>query len=667
LRATPFLLAVLLAAAADPGVAAPRWVRATPFGGDLAAVAVAPSAPRVVYAMAFDRPLYASRDGGETWETRGNLFIDPFYRTELSVSPRDPETLYAFVDTIGLKKSRNGGRDWEDIAYWNNDLLGIAADRDEPGLLYAAAVSGLYRSRDGGETWGLSAFKDQFVDVVAADPRHPATYFAIVSDPASESPPVVWKSSNRGETWTRISSLDARFSIAVPPFVFDPARPDTLYLAGGDDYSPVLRSDDGGMTWIELVDSGVIRDLAVATDGTLIAMTNQFGVSRSTDRGETWMPPLASAPPAAPAPTDYLQQIVALSDPEGGLLAVGGEGVWKSTDSGASWRESNQGLVAFFAGSIVVPAAGPSVVLATVGEEVFRSTDQGGTWHRIHPYYDYASPGAITAIDPRVPETLYGVGSVADVDYPVASADGGVTWRQLLFPYADQCSGSLCYVTMGAFLLDPGEPDVLYAAGDYWLHYGPPPGPFLLRTTNGGATWETLTALPGLRSLLVLPGRASPLIATNRERLLKKEKSGGGWRRAGRGLPALGGGAALAADPRDPQRIYAGSAQGVFVSDDAGETFRPMNRGLETAKIHTILVDPLDSSRLYVTADKGYFRWNPGLRKWTPFNDGLPSLTGYEVLALDPRHPTRLYTGTSQGIFRIDLDGEDGPAPQPGS
>jgi len=615
--------------------------------------------------MASDSPLYASRDGGVTWETRGNLHVD-LERTELIVNAQDPETLYAVVDTIGLMRSRDGGRTWGSMGPWSNTFVKLAVDRDEQGLLYAATDSGLYRSRDGGDTWGLAAFGDQLINVIAADPRHPATYFAIGSDPAGESPPVVWKSSDRGETWTRISSLDAQVSIAVPPFVFDPARPDTLYLAGGYTYGLMLRSDDGGVTWAELPGTGLVVDLAVATDGTLVAVTNRLGVSRSTDRGETWVPPLESLPPAAPAPADYLRQVVASSDPEAGLLAVGGEGVWKSTDSGASWHESNQGLVASFAGSIVVPAAGPPAVLATVGGEVFRSMDQGDTWQRIHTYYDDAGPWAITAVDPRRLQTLYGVGSAGDVDYPVASTDGGVTWRGLPFPYADQCSGSLCYVSMGAFLLDPGEPDVLYAAGDYWLHYGPPPGPFLVRTTNGGTTWEPLPALPGLRSLLVLPGRENPLIATNRERLLKKEKSGGGWRRAGRGLPALGGGAALAADPGEPQRIYAGTPKGVFASDDAGETFRPMNRGLETAKIHTILVDPLAPSRLYVVADKGYFRWNPGLRKWTPFNDGLPSLTGYEVLALDPRRPSRLYTGTTQGIFRIDLDGEDTRAPRPG-
>jgi len=649
-----WLTLLLLAAAAHSAVAAPRWVRATPFGGALATVAVAPSAPRIVYAMSPSHALYASRDGGETWRLRGYSTVDSNYEIELIVSPRDPETLYAVVDTIGVMRSRDGGRIWGFIGPWNNDFVRLAVDRDEPDLLYVASVSGLYRSRDGGDTWDLAAFNDQFVDVVAADPRHPATYFAIVLAPLPSSPATVWTSIDRGETWTRISVLDERFSLGAPPFVFDPARPDTLYLAGS--YAPTLRSDDGGVTWTALADLGIIRDLAATTDGTLVAVTNQLGVSRSTDEGLTWDPPLAHSRPA-PAPADLLERIVAVSDPDGGLLAVGVEGVWKSTDSGAIWRESNQGLVAAFPGSIVIPATGPEVVLATFDLDLFRSTDQGATWQRIHAYYDdNESLRTITAVDPRQPRTLYGFGWSADTDYPVASRDGGVTWRELSLPNAEQCDILGCDLTMSALLLDPGNPGSLYTAGDG------PGGPFLLRSTDGGAKWNSLSALPDCRSLLVLPGRQSQLIAASGERLYKKDKSGGRWRRVGRGLPVLHDVVALAADPLDPRRIYAGSAQGVFVSDDAGETFRPMNRRIETAGIRTILVDPLDPSRLYVATDKGYFRWKPGLREWAPFNDGLPSPPSNGVLALDPRHPSRLFAGTDQGIFRIDLDGENAQA-----
>jgi len=159
-----WLTLLLLAAAAHPAVAAPRWTRATPFGCALATVAVAPSASRIVYAMSPSHALYASRDGGETWGLRGYSTVDSNYEIELIVSPQDPETLYAVVDTIGLMKSRDGGGTWEFIGPWNNDFVRLAVDGGEPDLLYAATASGLYRSRDGGGTWNLAAFKDQFVE-----------------------------------------------------------------------------------------------------------------------------------------------------------------------------------------------------------------------------------------------------------------------------------------------------------------------------------------------------------------------------------------------------------------------------------------------------------------------------------------------------------------------
>jgi photosystem II stability/assembly factor-like uncharacterized protein len=662
LRATLILLAALLADAGS-AAGAPRWTQATPFGGALAALAAAPSEPRSVYAMAPSGQFFASRDGGETWEPRGNPFIYPPWAADLRVNVRDPETLYALAGG-DLIRSRDGASDWEGIGPPAPGAVGFAADRDDPGLLFAATDTGLFRSRDGGGTWDLAAFQDLYVGCVAADPGHPATYFAVVFDSAPEAPPAVFKSSDRGETWARLASLPAGLSPPIPPFVFDPSRPDTVYLAGGSSYAPLLRSDDGGVTWAALADRWLIRDLAVTADGALVAATARLGVSRSTDRGATWSPPLQSEPRSAPA--DFLQRIVAVSEPEGEtILAVGGEGFWKSNDSGVRWHESSRGILIPI-DSIAVLPADPPEVLATGGQEVFRSLDQGATWQRLRAYYELDNPRIIAEVDPRQPQTLYGIASGGgDVDYLVTSTDGGVTWREMPFPFTHVCGGSLCYVTMRALVLDPGEHDTFYTAGDHWLYHYSGPGPFLLRSRAGSEKWDDLPTLPVFWSLFVVPGRQSPLIASTRERLYKKDKSGGPWLRTGRGLPSLHGGAALAADPRDPERIYAGTAQGVFVSDDQGGTFRPMNRGLETAKIWTILIDPLNPVRLFVAADKGSFRWHPGLRKWTPFNDGLPSPASTGVLALDPRHTSRLYTATDQGIYRIDLDGEGAPEPQP--
>lgn len=81
-----------------------------------------------------------------------------------------------------------------------------------------------------------------------------------------------------------------------------------------------------------------------------------------------------------------------------------------------------------------------------------------------------------------------------------------------------------------------------------------------------------------------------------------------------------------------------------------------MNRGLETARVTTLLIDPADSTKLYAGTDaQGVFRWSAERRKWMPLNNGLPTFRYRGLLAIDPQHPSVLYAGASSGIYRIDL------------
>jgi hypothetical protein len=89
IRLAVVLVLTLLAAA--PAFAAPRWTQATPFGGDVLAVAQAPSAPRLLYALSVFGQVFASRDGGATWGLRGGVAaFEPVQLVELSVNPREP-------------------------------------------------------------------------------------------------------------------------------------------------------------------------------------------------------------------------------------------------------------------------------------------------------------------------------------------------------------------------------------------------------------------------------------------------------------------------------------------------------------------------------------------------------------------------------------------------
>jgi len=236
----------------------------------------------------------------------------------------------------------------------------------------------------------------------------------------------------------------------------------------------------------------------------------------------------------------------------------------------------------------------------------------------------------------------------------------GRDWSPLPVPYT--CGGdSICDVTISAFALDPGNPDTVFVGGSFFFHFVGG-GVFLLRSDDGGQTWQSLTNPPGtVQALVIDPNRPAVFHALTCTGLFTSRDAGATWRKVGRGLPQPLCGPALpvlALDPEQPSYLYVGTpSHGVFGSSDGGSTFHAMDRGLESAQVATILIDPTSSARLYAGAvARGVFRWSAHLQRWLPLNEGLPSQDFAGVLALDPRDPSILYAGTqTQGVFRLDL------------
>lgn len=637
--------------------AAPRWVNVTPFGGSIWALAQAPSAPATVYAAAGGR-VFRSVNGGVTWRQRAFFDVAPIL--DLVVDPFDPQTVYARTGLPGFLRSRDGGRHWSEIGPDFASVQSLAADPSHPGVLFAGTQLGLYRSDDGGETWVLAALEGLLVETVALDPRDTATLFAAVRPNAGSDPFQVWRSTDRGATWTMTPVLGGGFAPGQPRFVFDPARPGTLYLFfssefGGD--APLLRSTDSGASWTDL---GVaIRDLAATSEGVLYAAT-ELGISRSTDAGTTWAPPLPLTRPAPPH--DSIARI--LASPTGTLLAGGFAGIWRSGDGGESWQSSNQGLRAQGAYSVAVTPTGPPTVYTLSGPSLFRSTDRGATWTRAHSFLAGVHPYSLEAIDPRRPRTLYGISNDGYSDFPVKSANGGQDWVRRPFPYSCTGQGSVCEVTLRALVLDPHDPDSVLVAGRYFYRFQGS-GDFLLRSDDGLATWDELATPPQVGALAIDPVRRGTWYALACNGLFRSQNAGTSWRKTGRGLPRnlclTGAGlppTALAIDPHDSRRIYVGTLdRGVFVSFDGGTTFRAMNRGLETARIATLVIDPSDTTRLYAGVHgQGVFQWNASRARWVSLNKGLP-LQGFDgVIALDHRTSTLYAASQIWGLFRFDLD-----------
>jgi uncharacterized repeat protein (TIGR01451 family) len=198
----------------------------------------------------------------------------------------------------------------------------------------------------------------------------------------------------------------------------DLRTPGTLYaaLAGG-----VWRTVDAGGTWVAAstgLPSTDVRVLAAdaQTPGRVLAGT-AAGLARTANGGATWTP--ATGLPAGAVTAVAIDP----SDPTIALAGVGTQGVWRSTDAGATWRTASTGTLAGAAVSSVLPTA--TVSLAGTDRGVFRSTDRGATWARVTA----GLPEGVVATGlwqhPAVASTLV---LAAGADGLYRSLDDGASW-----------------------------------------------------------------------------------------------------------------------------------------------------------------------------------------------------------------------------------------------
>ncbi len=218
--------------------------------------------------------------------------------------------------------------------------------------------------------------------------------------------------------------------------------------------------------------------------------------------------------------------------------------------------------------------------------------------------------------DRRESATIY-----AAVRHPVwgvhihHSRDAGGSWEVLpAAPHFEGAEGlqAIWYLAHG----DAKQSGTLYAGIE-------PAGLFVSR--DGGQSWE------GIRGLNEHPTRAT-------------------WQ------PAKGGLAlhSIQVDPREGRRIYAAvSAGGVYRSDDGGETWAPMNRGVRADYlpnprpesghcVHRLVLHPAQPDRLYQQSHTGTYRSDDGGESWLEITAGLPTDFGYAI-DTDPRDADTVY------------------------
>jgi photosystem II stability/assembly factor-like uncharacterized protein len=372
------------------------------------------------------------------------------------------------------------------------------------------------------------------------------------------------------------------------------------------------------------------------------------------------------------------------SNPATFYVATASGGVWKTTDAGEHFTPVFDGQPTQNIGAVTVAPSNPDIVWVGTGEAnprnsvawgdgVYKSTDGGKTWKNMG-LKDTHHIGRIV-IHPKNPDIVY-VAALGHIWGPnkerglYKTEDGGQSWQ--LSKFIDENTGFIDVA------IDPVEPNILYAAA-----YGPRRDGFaggnpetqtraeagLFRTEDGGKTWSKMTeGLPdrpigrcGIdvyrkdprivyavvqtdKTAVTTLGQAAKA-GTNVEigGIFRSDDKGKTWKKFNDLCPRPFYYGQIRIDPTDDQRFFVLGVQ-FYATRDGGKTF-PNNPGIKGVHPdhHALWINPADPKHMILGNDGGLYITKDGGGAWSGIRN-LPIGQFYAV-AVDTRRPYHVYGG----------------------
>lgn len=629
----------------------------------IGAIAIAPSSHDVVWvgtgeannrqSASYGAGVYRSLDAGHTWTHMGLDATQAIAR--IQIDPHDPNTVYVAAlgglwgsnSERGVYKTTDGGRNWTKSLFIseNTGVTDLALDPNDPGTLYAAAYErrrtvwgfngggsegGIYKTTDGGATW-TKLIKDMPYEHGGDVGRIGLAIYRrnsnIVYARIQYAQGGIFRTEDKGATWTRMSDMDSRamyFGImGVDPNndlrVWAPAA--ALYFSedGGKTFNTVrgggVHSDYHGF-WIDPhdsnhmivgVDGGIYftRDMGRTWDHDAVIAIGQFyEVTANNERpykvcgglqdNGSWCGPSRSLTGGGIANSDWVS-------------VGGGDGFYNRldpVDANIDYGESQDGSLfrrSFKTGesksirpipkkdeppyrfqwnSPIEISAFDHKTIYYGGNFLFKSTDQGDHWEKVSP--DLTNNG-----DRRTLKIL----SILPTKDEMSREDGVEWWP--------------CITVIGE---SPMNKDVIWVGTD--------DGNIQI-TRDGGKTWKNVAdRVPGVpkgtyvsRVIGSKYAEGTAFAAFDGHRngdfhiyLYMTTDYGQNWKPISNGITEKDGIVhVVREDPKVPTLLYAGTERGLFVSPDHGANWSHLNANLPTVPVDDILIHPRDNDMILGT------------------------------------------------------------------
>ena len=603
------ILLCVFAVAAAGLWAQPPWAAVGPEGGDARSFAAVPGQPNHLYLGTTNSWIYESVDGGASWHRLAKLAAsDDLVVDHIAVDPSNPAVVYAAAWMVdhpdgGLWVSRDGGRNWnESTGLHGQSIRAFAMAPSDPEILFAGTLKGVFRSSDG------------------------------------------------GDTWTRISPQGSREIHEIESLAIDPANPEIVYA--GTWHLP-WKTTDGGKSWRN-IKKGVIDDSDVFSiiidpeKPRVVYASACSGIYKSESAGELFRK--IQGIPATARRTRVLRQ-----DPVHREVVYAGttEGLYKTTDGGRTFKRMT-GPDVIVNDVYIDPTHPERVLLATDRGGVLASSDGGGSFALSNEGFSERKVEALLVDAGNAARIFAGVVNDKNYGSVFVSQNGGVDWKQT----ADGLDGRDVFALAQA-------PDGTVLAGTNDGVFALPPDATAWQPRNTIANTLVKTATEKLRGtrvnvekrvkdkLRVMDGRVYGLdlsgdawLACTAGGLFTSRDNGATWQ----GGPVMGvvgylsvtaHGAVMAAARQD----------GVVLSRDGGQTWWPMGIPTVLTRIHRVAFAP--DGTLWLGAREGVY-FSKDLGKSWMWVQRLP-LVDLDDLYYDVRLDKVLVTSRgSDFVYAID-------------
>jgi hypothetical protein len=434
----------------------------------------------------------------------------------------------------------------------------------------------------------------------------------------------------------------------VPGIVFNRSEPDLAYAR--TDIGGAYRWQESTKTWKPLLDhvgwddwghTGVVSIASDSVDPNRVyaavgTYTNSWdpgngAVLRSTDRGASWRKADLPFKLGGNMPGRGMGERLAVDPNRNSVLYLGapsGKGLWRSTDSGATWSQvanfpnvgnyaqdpsdtsgyasDNQGIVwvTFDESTGSAGNATRTVYVGVADKEnaVYRSTDAGATWSRLagQPTGYLAHKGVLDAKNGYLYLAYSDTGGPYDGGkgklYRYATATGA--WTDIS-PVADADT----YFGYSGLTVDRQNPGTVMATAysSWW------PDTQIFRSTNSGGTWTKAwdyTSYPNRENRYTMDVSSSPWLTWGANPSPPEQTPKLGWMTE-----------ALEIDPFDSNRMMYGTGATIYGTEnlknwDTGAKFtiKPMVQGLEETAVNDLAAPPSGAPLLSALGDIGGFR-----------------------------------------------------------